>query len=275
MENTKENLRRAINIAAQNFLAPQEDGDLYDAYTKLKDVQKLNYGERFASYFVDIPKAFVSLSVDNIVDLIEASIVVNAPEVPEFIQGIDWDLLKAQKASLLKVIEDTDNVSVLEHLEGIVVLIDALQDYACDTLGLGETLVFPELGKEDKEPIGSPWSEIHNDFEDEGIVSIDAWTTADDNEGGSVIAHVNTKTGVVEYHDERAKTDSFAQEAIQEVLNKINKPNVEKQWTCTNCGSTDVEIKRWVNPNTDEVGVDCEEDAYCNACQDHHRIELQ
>jgi hypothetical protein len=40
------------------------------------------------------------------------------------------------------------------------------------------------------------------------------------------------------------------------------------QFTCADCGSADVEIKMWVNPNTDVIGVDCEEDAYCNECKD-------
>jgi hypothetical protein len=66
----------------------------------------------------------------------------------------------------------------------------------------------------------SIWGEIRNDFEDdEGIVHIDAWLTDDDMEGGTVIAKVNTQTKEVEYLDDRAKTDPYAQEMIQDVLN--------------------------------------------------------
>ena len=64
----------------------------------------------------------------------------------------------------------------------------------------------------------SIWGEIRNDFEDGNITSIDAWMTADDNEEGKVIARVNTDTKEVEYLDDRAKTDSLAQELIQELL---------------------------------------------------------
>jgi hypothetical protein len=218
MGNIKELERLKINDAAQNFLCePETDGDLYDAYLRLKEEKEVGNGTLFASGYVNVPQAFDTLSVDEIIDLIEAA-VVEAPEIPEFIQEIDWQLLTNQKTTLLKVIEDCDNVPVLEHLEGLVALLDAFQDYACDTLGLGEAVVFPGLGKED---LGSPWSEIHNDFEDEGIIHIDAWTTADDNEGGSVIAKINTQTKEVQYVDERAKTDSFAQEAIKEVLDRL------------------------------------------------------
>lgn len=65
----------------------------------------------------------------------------------------------------------------------------------------------------------SIWGEIRNDFiDDDGIAHIDAWLTDDDNEEGVVIARVNTDTGVVLYLDERAKTDSLAQEMINEIL---------------------------------------------------------
>ena len=66
----------------------------------------------------------------------------------------------------------------------------------------------------------SIWREIRNDFEDDkGIVHIDAWLTDDDMEGGKVIAKVNTQTKGIEYLDDRAKTDSYAQEMINDVLN--------------------------------------------------------
>jgi len=66
----------------------------------------------------------------------------------------------------------------------------------------------------------SIWREIRNDFEDDKcIVHIDAWLTDDDMEGGKVIAKVNTQTKGIEYLDDRAKTDSYAQEMINDVLN--------------------------------------------------------
>lgn len=43
---------------------------------------------------------------------------------------------------------------------------------------------------------------------------------------------------------------------------------------CSECGSNDVEIKMWVNPNTDEIGDECntsleEEDCWCKNCEEH------
>jgi hypothetical protein len=59
------------------------------------------------------------------------------------------------------------------------------------------------------------WSEIRNEFEDEGIVHIDAWLSPNDNEEGTVIAKVHPD-GKVEYIDGRARKDAYAQEMIIE-----------------------------------------------------------
>jgi hypothetical protein len=69
----------------------------------------------------------------------------------------------------------------------------------------------------------SIWSEIHNDFEEDGIIFIDAWSTEDDNESGKVIAKINLSTKEVCYLDNRAKTDNFAQEIINEIILELNK----------------------------------------------------
>lgn len=65
------------------------------------------------------------------------------------------------------------------------------------------------------------WGEIRNDFQDDDIVHIDAWITPDDNEAGTVIAKVNVRTQEVEYLDDRARTDSHAQNMIQDSLSTV------------------------------------------------------
>lgn len=65
------------------------------------------------------------------------------------------------------------------------------------------------------------WLEIHNDFEYGGFIHIDAWTTADEMEDGKTIAKINVLTKEVIYLDERASTDEFAQEVIQERLKSL------------------------------------------------------
>jgi hypothetical protein len=70
----------------------------------------------------------------------------------------------------------------------------------------------------------SKYAEIRNDFYDdkEHKVYIDAWFTEDDSEEGVVIAKVNYRTKEVEYLDNDARTDEYAQEIIKETLKEID-----------------------------------------------------
>ncbi len=64
----------------------------------------------------------------------------------------------------------------------------------------------------------SKWIEIKSDFEDEdGTIFIDAYTSEDENESGKVIAKI--KNGKVEYLDVDAKSDEYAQEVINDIIN--------------------------------------------------------
>ena len=67
------------------------------------------------------------------------------------------------------------------------------------------------------------WAEIKADHTDEetGITYVDAWTSPDDDEDGCVIATIDDK-GFTTYIDERAKTDKYAQEIIQEAMIRID-----------------------------------------------------
>lgn len=57
------------------------------------------------------------------------------------IGNIDWELLKEQKAALLDVLANLKNDKQEKLLEGILGLIDSIQDEAVDA-GLSESLVF-------------------------------------------------------------------------------------------------------------------------------------
>lgn len=63
------------------------------------------------------------------------------------------------------------------------------------------------------------WSEIRNEYteSDTGITKIDAWVTEDDDENGKTIAEIDLE-GKVKYKDRRAKTNKYAQELIQQVV---------------------------------------------------------
>ena len=75
----------------------------------------------------------------------------------------------------------------------------------------------------------SQWAEIRNDFysEEEGKVYIDAWLTDDSDEEGEVIAKINYKTKEIEYIEDYAKYDPYAQEVINETLKSIDDGDFE------------------------------------------------
>ena len=64
--------------------------------------------------------------------------------------------------------------------------------------------------------------------------------------------------------------------AIEEYCKNLwNKTQFEYKWCCSNCGGQNIEIKKWVNPNTNEIGIDCEDEyGWCSDCNDHYEVEL-
>ena len=95
-------------------------------------VIRLNDKEKCVLRICQIPK---TLNVQ--VDFIDATYTKSV--VPEFMQKIDWKLLREQKKVLMHAVVPSHE---LDAIEGIVHLIDALQDYASDDMGLGDKLVF-------------------------------------------------------------------------------------------------------------------------------------
>jgi hypothetical protein len=65
----------------------------------------------------------------------------------------------------------------------------------------------------------SIWSDIYSDFIDDDEIYIDAYKV--NSMEGRTIARIDILTGKVTYLDKRAKTDKFAQEAIQDAIDNI------------------------------------------------------
>ncbi len=60
----------------------------------------------------------------------------------EFLSKISWELLKIQKGHLLELRDTTENTEYYISLSGIINMIDYMQDYAVDSLGIEESVVF-------------------------------------------------------------------------------------------------------------------------------------
>jgi hypothetical protein len=163
MTTITENKRKLVNHVAGNFLTDQSEGDLYDAYLKLKEIQPQTDYLDEASNYVEVCEDVDTISVHRLVEFIEAgvqSLESLFSNVPEIITKIDFSVLKLQKNDLINVIDSltleaaihVKNVrqSVLSDemhkqinsLTGILHTIDALQDYAVDVLNYNEKDVF-------------------------------------------------------------------------------------------------------------------------------------
>lgn len=72
-------------------------------------------------------------------------------QTPEFLQKIDWALLREQKQTLLKIaimsyLTDQDHKS----FDGLIHMIDSMQDYATDVMGLSDKEVFNLIPEDDE-----------------------------------------------------------------------------------------------------------------------------
>ena len=70
---------------------------------------------------------------------------------PEFLTKIDWKLLRKQKKICLKFIDRGYELGhkTPDAVRGLIHLVDAIQDYACDEMGLSEEEVFNLNPKEE------------------------------------------------------------------------------------------------------------------------------
>ena len=144
--------RKQINKAAETYLCDQEEGDNCDAYAVLLEESDKGNGDCRAADFVTVWQPLEnSVSVDEMIHLIEDSI--SEPEVPEILQKIDWTDLRGQKTTLLQTIdfleksgikfdETVDVKQITDDLTGILHLIDSLQDFAVDEMGVNSIHVF-------------------------------------------------------------------------------------------------------------------------------------
>ena len=80
-------------------------------------------------------------------DNIEIEILNKNVPTPGFIKNMDWKQLQEQKLVLMAVIKySEENIPLLvSELNGILHLIDAVQDCAVDELGIANDVVFELL----------------------------------------------------------------------------------------------------------------------------------
>jgi hypothetical protein len=243
-------------------------------------------------------------------------------ETPKFIKEIDWSDLRGQKTVLIKladVIRDTkpqpvngNMVLILvpkdaeDALEGILGLIDAVQDYAVDVLGINEMHVFDFELEEDREKstpeenfaresaarIFDELCESDGFHQDDEIPSkfIESIMASEmhaamikvklraqilnDLKAHPQLFDISETTKELQYDgDMREDYEGLVTAYIRE---QFDEGKTKTLYLCPHCGSDNVEMKSWVNPNTDEIkDSDTGDDDYCNDCQQHGELLYQ
>lgn len=74
------------------------------------------------------------------------------PKTRDLFENMDWELLRKQKATFVQVMNTilVEHEHLLDTFQGILHLIDAVQDHAVDVMGEPEELVFGERKSEEQ-----------------------------------------------------------------------------------------------------------------------------
>lgn len=133
-------------------------------------------------------------------------------KTPKFIENISWSDLREQKAVLNQIISWKQLGLLNDSLEGIISLIDAVQDYAVDEMGIDENIVF--------------------DFENDSIEE----STPEDSEKCTAGLHVGeTKTVWLCPHCNSDNTElKMWVNANTDVLSEENEVDPDEGW-CNDC----------------------------------------
>lgn len=214
---------------------------------------------------------------------------------PEFIRKIDWSMLRTQKGLLLEV--QDGKIYTRDHndaIEGILALIDALQDYAVEALDLNANDVYDFEVEDNETPQLSFHDRLDDETKEEYFARINAQTIfemhiegsmlymdelmsadfiksiVDDPEHAKVIKdniRKNILNAVTLYPDSFKKDEhgNFTYDPemydygyeISRYCSKIWLSGQTKTvYICPKCGGENVEYKTWTNPNSNETNHD-------------------
>jgi hypothetical protein len=233
------------------------------------------------------------------------------------ITKINFSDLRNQKRELMKAIKDIDDRQMdddmglldrrqKEGLEGILHMIDDLQDFVTDELGYPAMEVY-DFEAEDPDYHPEPLYPVNTDEPEEEVFAREMADIIYDlhREGTYLYQHEAMSEEFVETilndpanvhackelirkdilddfridptqfkriantndlcYDSEMYDYGYAIEAY--CLEKFYEGKTKTVYLCKCCHSNNVEIKKWVNPNTGVVGEDCDESVgFCNDC---------
>jgi len=218
------------------------------------------------------------------------------------IKKIDFTELRTQKGTLIVIIDELQKKQDIrfEDLDGILNLIDSIQDYAVDELGVPEMLVYDfELeesrdGETPEETFARVNADIIFQMHIEGTALFDEESNGgmsrefiekivDDSMHASLIKNL-MRLEIL--NDVREYPDSFQKDANGKLTydanmydygftiehyctDKFNEGKTKCVHLCMHCGSDNVQVKAWVQPNANNAMVDeveGDELGWCNDC---------
>ena len=113
-----------------------------------KAITVQDHGEKFHPRYWDKSQGYDAKELEFLTTAKKLSGVtpkLTTTRTPGFLTGMNWPLLRWQKATLLKVAGRLATEKEIEHLDGIIALIDAIQDHAVDQADIPEKKVFGRL----------------------------------------------------------------------------------------------------------------------------------
>lgn len=232
-------------------------------------------------------------------------------ETPEFIKKIDWSELRNQKKILIdticKIHENEGDTIQADALEGILSLIDTIQDYAVDTAQIVRDIDVYDFEAEEqheaetvnekfaRESADNIFMELRESefFHTDGEMSTEfiEGIMADDKHEAAIkglirmqiLEDVNSQPTEFKHENNIPVYDANMRENYEGIATNYCREIWKSKQTrmalvCTNCGSENVQTKYWINPNTKEIfdPISSEDDdCWCENCQEHHKLELK
>ena len=155
MKQLIEDYKKKIETLTNDLRLYKSTGSINDIKKETRLTTKLN---EYRAFVVELER----LNVQN--DNKSNPIVLITDETPQLISRIDFTTLRTQKKSLIKIIDQYElnkNVMVSKESEaldlcGILNLIDSIQDFAVDVMGLNPIDIFDFELEESREDVIKP-----------------------------------------------------------------------------------------------------------------------
>lgn len=216
-------------------------------------------------------------------------------KTPYFIEKIDWSELRKQKASLLSAItnaEQTGNDEFTDDLNGILSLIDAVQDYAVDEMNMNPVDIydFEQEEERDEETPEEKFArenaktifEMHIEgsfiYENEVMSEEFIKSIIDDEQHATAIKNIirlaileDVQNGTITSLEYNIEMYDYGYKIEDYCMEQFYKDKTKTLWLCPICGSDNVQFKTWTNANTfqatdDECPME-DDDCHCKDCE--------